>query len=243
MKLSMTKRVLKKVLLCTFLISVFQTLTSAQNKLTIRWGLESGLRTETKATGRQNAASWPATGRNEKLYRYFKAANEYPTLSEMMRRHNDLWRDYRATLPNSQRPDKKAYLQFARTKDPYFIGLVEKLAPVLYFDFIGTSGKEYVLDSIRIRTLSFEEYSGGGFSQDEAWYDLTLPKIGERRFAVGSKLRFTASGRAKLRLFSSNYYPGVGLTPMGCYMIDIQFNFFVDNTPIAVSTGPFKIDV
>lgn len=33
------------------------------------------------------------------------------------------------------------------------------------------------------------------------------------------------------------------MAPMGCYMIDIQFNFLLDGAVVSVRTGRFKIDV
>ena len=122
---------------------------------------------------------------------------------------------------------------------------MSKLGPKLKFDFIGST-KEYVLDSIEVEVLSFEEYrgGGGGFYNNDAWYDVQLHHSGGvSGFAVSTKLRFTGSGSATLRFWSDNFYKGVGLTPTGCYTLSIKFCFLVENKKVIVSTGVFKIDV
>jgi hypothetical protein len=77
-----------------------------------------------------------------------------------------------------------------------------KLAPVLYFDFIGASGKQYVLDRIIIETFEFSEHKGGGFFDRQAWYDIELSKeIGIKTYNVDRKLQFAGNGRAEIRFF------------------------------------------
>ena len=97
------------------------------------------------------------------------------------------------------------------------------------FDFTGRSETEYVLDTIEIRTIDFEEYRGGGFFNNEAWYDILLRHtLGIHVYDVDRRLRFTGSGRAVLRFWSDNWYPNVGMAPQGCYFIDITFVFRVN---------------
>jgi hypothetical protein len=43
--------------------------------------------------------------------------------------------------------------------------------------------------------------------------------------------------------FSSNYYPGRAMTPMGSYTISMRFVFLVDGNEVSVDTGKFNIDV
>lgn len=117
------------------------------------------------------------------------------------------------------------------------------MAPVLYFDFIGNSQK-YVLESIEIKTIDFDEYMGGGFFLNNAWYDIELKhEKGKHLYKVDKKLQFNGSGRAQLRFWSDNYYESMGMSPMGCYLISLKFNFISNGKMISVETEPFKIDV
>src|SRR5258705_20752 len=94
MNLSM-RTLLKRILLYSLPTILFHAPASGQNSLSVHWGLEGGLRAETRATRRQNAADWPKAGPNEKLYRYFKLVNEESTMTEMIRRHFSVWREYK----------------------------------------------------------------------------------------------------------------------------------------------------
>ena len=158
-------------------------------------------------------------------------------------RHWKLWDEFKKQSSSDSSQTKLNFVKFAKDKDPYYYGIAKSLAPRLYFDFIGET-KEYVLKSIEVTTISFEEYSGGGFSDNEAWYDIELKHLpGTYIYLVDSKLRFTGSGRAVLRFWSDNYYKGASMTPSGCYMISIKFNFLINGQKTSVSTGTFKIDV
>ena len=158
-------------------------------------------------------------------------------------RHWKLWDKFEKQPGSDSRQTKLDFVKFAKDNDSYYYGLAKSLAPRLYFDFIGES-KEYVLESIEVKTISFVEYSGGGFSDNEAWYDIELKhRPGTYIYPVDSKLRFTGSGRAVLRFWSDNYYKGAGMTPSGCYTISIKFNFLVNGQKTSISSGVFKMDV
>lgn len=219
---------------------------AVSEELRIEWGIERpAFYTEREATARQNAAVNSPRQPNERQYRYFTIADngyEHLTATERVaKRHWGLWSLYKKT---TQSPSPEGYAAFSNKRDPYFAGSVRELAPVLFFDFIGAATREYVLERIEVQTIEFEEYRGGGFTDKEAGYDVVLShKPGTKTHPVERKLRFSGSGRAELRLWSDNFYKNVGLTPMGCYMINITFHFLSDGKPTKVSTGPFKIDV
>src|SRR5262249_6712293 len=114
-------------------------------------------------------------------------------------RHLVAWARYEARVPLAAR-SKESYVEFLRHDDVELLGIMKSLAPTLYFDFVGASGREYVLDSLEVVTMSFDEYSGGGFFDSEAWYDVTLQhRPGKQEIGVNKRLRFTGSGRAQLR--------------------------------------------
>jgi hypothetical protein len=158
-------------------------------------------------------------------------------------RHHPLWEKYIETIGENSELDKENFNLFVKREDPYFYGMAQRMAPVLYFDFVGLN-KEYVLETIEIETINFNEYKGGGFFQNNAWYDIELKhEEGIHTYAVNKKLRFVGSGRAELRFWSDNYYKNVGLSPMGCFTINIKFNFIYDGKKVSVQTNPFLIDV
>lgn len=227
-----------------FLILLCTTYSQAQ-KLEVNWGIESGLREEVAATAEQNKAQSPKAKKGEPTYRYFRVTPEYNDVSQMMMdRHWKIWPLYKQSLPKGQQPSRVGYRKFVEEKDPSFYGFVDQLAPRLFFNFLGESGKQYVLESIVEKTLRFDEYSGPGFTDNEEWYDIVLShQPGLRTSPVASMLRFTASGRANLRLWSDNFNENSGLTPMGCYLIEITFNFRVDGKTVSVKTEAFKIDI
>jgi hypothetical protein len=218
----------------------------AEDALALKWGLEKpDFYSEMEATMRQDAARWPPKEKEDNIYRYFtikENQSRYWRLAERLSaRHHSLWDSYSESV---QSTTQDGYLRYVEHNDPYFSGSIKEMAPVLYFDFIGVGGKEHVLESIEVRTVSFSEYSGGGFIDKEAWYDIVLShNLGTKLHKVERKLRFKGSGRTELRFWSDNYYPSVGLAPMGCFAIEITFHFLVEGKAKHISTGVFKIDV
>lgn len=216
-----------------------------QTKLTVKWGIENeGLFKETMATKEQNSAVFPKAKPNDKKYRFINTTSMYNDVVQIFfERHGKLWDEFKKQSNGDSSQTKLNFVKFAKDKDPYYYGIAKSLAPRLYFDFIGET-KEYVLESIEVTTISFEEYRGGGFSDNETWYDIELKhRPGTYIYPVDSKLRFTGSGRTVLRFWSDNYYKGAGMTPSGCYMISIKFNFLINGQKTSVSTETFKIDV
>jgi hypothetical protein len=218
--------------------------TKAQNGLTVTWGLQNTEYYMEKKSQDLTAANNFQPVKNGKEYRDFVPGKNYnQVITPLFERIQDLWKKFNTSLPKGAIPTKLEFVKFARNEDPYFAGEATKLAPVLYFDFIGQS-KEYILMSITITTIRFDEYMGGGFSMSDAWYDIELKhKKGDFTYNVEKKLRFTGSGRAELRFWSDNYSKQNGMTPSGEYNINIRFNFLVDGKLVSVSTGMFKIDV
>jgi hypothetical protein len=220
----------------------------AQPRLKLKFGLEStDLHVEEKAGPSGNASVKTPRKKGAASYRFFTVnPSWHKTFLAATERHAKLW-----TLLEKEskaRPFRIEQAEFAKLvkdRDPYLAGMVTGLAPRLYFEFTdGVPGTEYVLESIDINTLEFDEYRGGGFFDKEAWYDILLRhKPGMYSHDVGKRLRFKDSGRAVLRFWSDNWYPQVGMAPQGCYLIDITFVFTIGGTIEKVSTGPFKIDV
>lgn len=217
----------------------------AQNQeLSLKWGVEdSPLFHETKATSRQNHASVPPAGPHEKLYRYVTITPAYKKASSpIWTKHDSLWKEFVKSKPTARTP--QLYMDYAKKNYPYIVASANLLAPQLHFNFMGKSNKVYILQSISVKTKAFEEYSGGGFVNEEAWYDIVLNHHhGTKEYTVNNQLRFTASGTATLRFFSDNFIQTAGMAPMGCYMLTITFNFLSDGKIISVATEPFKIDV
>jgi hypothetical protein len=236
---------LSKQILFVALLLQLSFVCFSQSKLTVKWGIENTRYfQEVKATREQSSAYFPKAKPNDKFYRFFKPTSAYEsTLQIFFERHSKLWDKFEDQTKADSLRTKLNFVKFAKEQDPYFYGIAKSLAPQVYFDFIGET-KEYVLESIDVTTIRFDEYSGGGFSDKEAWYDIELKHIpGIYNYPVDSKLRFTGSGRATLRFWSDNYYKSFGMTPSGCYMISIKFNFIVDGKKLSVSTNAFKIDV
>jgi len=230
----------------SLLLFFFQLLNaSAQNNLTIRYALSAGDYKETQVPREQNSAYFPKTKKGEKLYRFFSPGRDHEVFSsQISKRHEDLYQKFRQEY-KGQDVNQVNFANYAKDHDSYYYTAMGYLAPAIKFDFIGAT-KEYVLDSIEIEVLGFEEYrgGGGGFFNDDAYYDILLPhRGGTRVLAVGKKLRFNGSGSATLRFWSDNFYQVVGFCPMGCYTINIKFHFLSDNRKVVVASGLFKIDV
>lgn len=136
----------------------------------------------------------------------------------------------------------KEVQEWVKQNDPYHLAMIRDLAPTFYFDFLGTSGKEYVLETISIETVAWSPVWGGGFADREAWYDVEIERTrGVKVFPVERKLRFTSSGRSVLRL-----WPAIGtggFAPGGKFTIDITFTFLVDGQARKTSTGRFSIEL
>lgn len=236
---------MKNSRLLILLLTVIPTFVYCQDSLVLKWGLESTRYFEEMQVGKAyNSAIRIPAEEGDTLYRFFTTNQKYEkVIMTIFARHNKLWDLYRESIGKESEPDKKDFISYARREDPYYLGLTKEMAPVLYFDFIGVS-KEYVLESIEIETIDFGEYMGGGFYQKNAWYDIELKhELGKHKYDVDKKLRFVGSGRAELRFWSDNYYKYMGMSPMGCYVINIKFNFICDGSNISVQTNPFKIDV
>jgi hypothetical protein len=237
---------LKALFKIAIVITLVPTASYSQ-KLKLVWGIEnSEYFKESKVDKEGTGAIHTTPKKGAKLYRFVSSSDLYrPILFEFFDRHHKLWDNFIKQNPQIRTNvnNKTDFITFAKKEDPYYLGLTKKLAPQLYFDFTG-GNQEYTLESISIQTISFEEYKGGGFSQNEAWYDIILKHIpGIYTYNVDKKLAFNTNGRAVLRFWSDNYYVNMGLTPTGCYTLKITFNFIANGIKESVSTEVFKMDV
>lgn len=134
--------------------------------LAMKWGLESQYHRELQAPEEYSGGSHIEAKKGEPLYRYFMVNEDKhkEAFHHVYNSHQDLWAKYKQTLRDDQSQDAKGYMKFLRENDPFFVKILVSLAPVLYFDFIGKSGKEYVLNTIIVRTIRFDEYLGRRFS-------------------------------------------------------------------------------
>ena len=190
-----------------FIILLFPGVSYGQNSLIVKWGLESTHYFKEIQKSKKYIFQ-PEEG--DSLYRFFTVKQNYgDMIVTVFARHGKLWDIYLQSIGEDSESDRDDFNIFAESEDPYYLGLTETMAPVLYFDFIGLD-KEYVLETIEIETIDFAEYKGGGFYQNNAWYDIELKhEIGTYIYNVNKKLRFVGSGRTKLRFWSDNYYKNV----------------------------------
>jgi hypothetical protein len=225
------------------------SLSAEAQDISLKWGLQNrwSYREEMRAMD-EDAAVRKKT--KEKTYRAFAFSEQSGVVEPMLKcfeRHFRLWDRFKkaAAGGGGGKLDRQAFEQFKAVEDPACDQQAKKQAPVLYFDFTSGSKEQFVLETIEVTTLGFSEYKGGGFSKEEAWYDITLAhKPGKKRYDVARRLVFSETGRCELRLWSDNYYEGQGwIAPMGEYLIDIKFIFSAAGMEKSVSTGPFKIDV
>jgi hypothetical protein len=212
--------------------------------LSMKWGLESTANfRELSQFGDETSAFGSNTKAGPKLRAFRMSSAGDATIQRYFARHWDILKVYKSSHPATGPIDRTSFVAWARNTDPFYVSLGRSLAPVLYFDFTGNSQNEYVLDQVEIQTVSFDEYSGGGFYDSKAWYDVELStKAGTHTINVDKRLRFTGSGRAELTFFSSNYYPGVAMTPQGSFKIALTFIFLRDGEKCRVSTGRFMVD-
>jgi hypothetical protein len=227
---------------------VFCSLAVAQPPLAIDLKLDStAYFQETKVPAEASSAIRAVAEPGDTLYRFFQAKDDHHwAIVAVFDRFNQSWLQYPKDESSSVSVIKKGFTEFLNENDPRLLAKIRQLAPRLSFDFLGKNGTKYVLREIEIETIRFEEYSGGGFSDEEEWYDIELSHhVGIKRYSIeGKKLEFSdGSGRCILRFWSDNYYKNLGMAPMGCYDIDITFHFWADGHRISVSTGRFKIDV
>jgi hypothetical protein len=239
-----------KILISFCFISLYYLQAFSQtNALKVTWGRERKFYYDEKSVPKNySQVNQIEAKKGEKLYRYITTNNEYEgIIMNVFEKHNKLWSNFlkeENTSNLSNQSLQAAFKNYSQQNQPNLGGVIKSLAPLLYFDFTGKSGTEYILDSITIKTVDFVEYAGGGFFDKEAWYDILLRhKVGSYTYNVDKKLRFTSSGRTLLRFWSDNYYRGMGMAPMGCYMINIIFNFTVNGKKVSVDTKAFKIDV
>lgn len=219
----------------------------AQAGLSVKFGLENNRHfMEEQVTRQANVSTKAPRDGAEPLFRFFTTKSSWgQAQTGIFARHSKLWQLLEKEAgPKRLEMTQGAYAKVLGARDPYLKGLINDTAPSLYFDFTGLSRTEYVLSSIEIQTIDFAEYRGGGFFNDEAWYDILLKhERGTHAYPIDRRLRFTGSGRTVLRFWSDNWYANLGIAPQGCYTIDVTFVFTVNGQTEKVSTGQFKIDV
>ncbi len=235
----MTKRINLFLVLC-----VFSQLDVLSQELLLEMGLDSGSFYMETTAMRNETSAMRLPSKDTTKYRFFKPDDLHEKVQyQLGLRHNSLWAGYSSSYETDER-SREGYMKYARERDEYFITFANLLAPTLYFDFFGESGKEYILLYIIVKTIRYDEYRGGGFSNNEAWYDIELrSKKGTKRYPIDKKLRFTGSGRVELRFWNDKFYKSVGQSPIGNYFIELTFVYLSNSKKIKVKTEPFKLDV
>lgn len=246
--------------LATLSFAALASMTDASmaQKVDMKWGLENTYsyyeikngraEDEDLATHRPNS-----TAQRYRAFAFAEGSTEIrepwlACISDIGRLWDKFQRQDKASAPGTtaavddSRAQFRAYLV---RENPNCIGRMMKTAPRLYFDFTSDIDRQFVLERVEVTTLSFAEYRGGGFAEQEAWYDILLShQMGVKFYFPEPRLVFKEHGRVTLRLWSDNFYPEVGwISPMGEYTIDIRFVFSMGEKTVTVSTGPFKIDV
>jgi hypothetical protein len=238
---------LGRLLIALVVLGFTSTLASATS-LTARWGLQSDFLYEEalEAPGETSVVTSIKSKRRRtvRAFRVREPQHE-EAITQFLRRHwalVDLYRSSHSAASGSI--PREEFVMWAKQRDPVYVAAGQRLAPVLYFDFVGDSGKQYVLDRIVVRTIRFMEYAGGGgFFDQQAWYDLELSATpGSKTYQVDRKLQFIGKGRAEIRFWSGNYIPLMAMAPIGSYLISVRFIFLVDGEEVLFNTGQFRID-
>jgi hypothetical protein len=213
--------------------------------ITVTWGLENARyfrEGKDKAAGFVKFKTKPT-----RFYTFTNSDSVHNRLDDCANRHFAVWTKYEKEHSDPKSRNRDDFQKIKRDSDPTCFAYAQEIAPTLYFDFETTNDDTYILKSIEFRTLGFEEYAGGGFTDNEAWYDIVVShRLGDKTYAVDNKLTFKNKGRVQLRLWSDNYenYVNSGwITPMGAYFIKITFHFTHNGAESSVSTDPFQIDI
>jgi hypothetical protein len=207
------------------------------------WGVENDEAVVERA-GTASAAA-KARGRLVPQRRFVRSPSYEKAMAEIFGRESSAFDAYaRATKATGGPTTLDGFGEWLKANDPVTWARVQKLAPVLYFDFIGSVATEYVLTDIVITTSAWLPSMGGGFFDRTAWYDIELSsKRGEKRYKVDKKLRFDGSGRAELRFWGDSETARKQTAVPATYEIDVRFEFLANGAPLRVSTGRFQIDV
>jgi hypothetical protein len=223
------------------------TLSKPNSEIALKWGLENKKYfQEIKAPENASSSMQTKARPNENQYRFFRINDYYnKKIMSVFERFNPIWSEYSERNQSDTPLVKKKFSDYLHKKDLLLSTTIHEMAPTLFFDFTGKSNTQYILDEIEIQTIRFDEYKGGGFSENEAWYDIELKhQVGTYKYKIDEgRLRFTGSGRTVLRFWSDNYISSMGMSPMGCFDINITFHYIANGKRISVSTGRFKIDV
>jgi len=234
------------IALRSFAVSAALLLASATSSqsLSLKYGLESRHHTESNNLGMNQ--EWPEAKKifSRKRVRFFQERLPHDRLMDCFSRHWTAWEKFQKVSGTSAATQDQ-FNRYKQQNDPGCSQFAKEIAPQLYFDFTAPGSENYVLEKIEVNTLGFGEYKGGGFFEREAWYDILLSnKPGIKTYDVDRRLTFQRTGRAVLRFWSDNFYPNAGwMAPMGAYILDIKFIFSANGRKVAVSTGPFMIDV
>lgn len=210
--------------------------------LTMSWGLEGNnykeeVRTGSAAKVRSFVFDWDKISRDD--------------LISCIGNHERASDEYFKRLRPGETPNQVSFEVFRAKMSPYCSAFSKSVAPHLYFAFVASDDREYVLESITVETRQFKEYPqvgglylGWTFVEKEAWYDLVLShRLGSKTYPISEKrLRFKNSGSVILRLWSDNYY-GAWKAALGNYAITIIFHFRTAGRVETTTTDRFTIDV
>ena len=213
--------------------------------LQMKWGLENtwSYREVTRTEGQDAALKGKAHGKGFRAFAFNNDPQVVQVMLQCFERHNDAWDRYREIA--GSKATREDFNRYKAEQDPFCVQNARHQAPTLYFDFVGRSNQQYVLQTIEVRTVAFSEYKGGGFADKQAWYDIILShRLGQKSYDVEPRLVFSGTGRAILRFWSDNFYPTMGwMAPMGEYMLQLIFVFSTDKGEERVATDIFKMDV
>ncbi len=234
-------------IMCTLVMLAPSTLAQRKSKdIRMTWGLEN---TSYFREGKETSAGFVKFKTKPSRYYTFTNSNSvHGRLDDCAKRHFEMWSRYLKAYPDPKTRTQDGFQAVKRKSDPACFAYAQEVAPTLYFDFESANDDTYILKAIEVETFGFEEYAGGGFTDNEEWYDIVVPHtVGKKTYAVdNNKLSFKNKGRAQLRLWSDNYtkYANNGwITPMGAYLIRITFSLTHNGKESFVSTDPFQIDI
>ena len=230
-----------------FMIVFVQPIFSEELSL-FKWGLDNRACYKEETPDKiYELFPWAKQHNPIKHFNFTKDNSDDP-IYECIKRHGELWVQYKNECKESNKePNKEELFKYKAEHDLYCTEYAKEAAPVLFFDFTGSQSDVYVLKNIEIETCGFETFWGGGFEIGEAWYDIVLRhNKGIKVYEFNKNLAINDGiGHLKLRFWSDNYDESHGwIVPMGLYVIKITFVFKINGEKeIKLTTETIAMDV
>jgi hypothetical protein len=202
-------------------------LAQPRTGLQVRWGVENTRYNTEVTTSHEN---W----RNVRTVqgKDFSASDEQIAV-ECSKRHEALWESYtHDCAAHGKQPDEDEFRNIKKSQDSFCWGVTQKYAPTLYFDFVAPNHNQYTLEEISIDYLWRGPKGGGGFLENEAWYDIV---VGQREYPLRRRLIFTGHGRTHLRFWKQG--------TNALLFIRINFKFQVAGRFETASVGPIGLNL